>query len=412
VTPADPPLSLAYVCPSWPPQWDANGIVQYIDTITRGLRARGHRTTLLVNHIRKGTEISEGLYDLGVFRMRRSLARKMLDRLEYRANVAQAVDRSSRRALAAASRRAIEERGVQLLEMEESFGWSLDLGRKLSIPLVVRLHGPWFLNGPVNGFPDDEAFRRRVRLEGEAIRRAEWVTSPSRMVLERTRDYYGLPLERAEVLPNPAPPVSPAALWRLEDSEPQSLLFVGRFTRLKGGDLVIDAFAKVAARFPEARLRFVGPDEGHRDEDRRLWKIQDYIAARISDDGIRNRIEYLGQLPNSTVMELRRKALVSLVCSRHENFPTAVTESMALGCPILAARTGGIPEQIDHGVTGLLFAPGDVDDLAEKMARLLEDPALAARLGEQARLQCDRLLSVAAVSARMAAFYGRVLRDR
>jgi glycosyltransferase involved in cell wall biosynthesis len=141
-------------------------------------------------------------------------------------------------------------------------------------------------------------------------------------------------------------------------------------------------------------------------------KIQDYIAARVSDDGIRNRIEYLGRLPNSTVMELRRKAPISLVCSRHESFPTAVTESMAMDCPILASRTGGIPEQIEHGITGLLFVPGDVDDLAGKLGQLLGNPTLAAQLGQQARLECDRALSAAAVSARMAAFYGRVVRDR
>jgi len=186
---------------------------------------------------------------------------------------------------------------------------------------------------------------------------------------------------------------------------------VGKFNRLKGGDLVLDAFARVAERFPEVRLRFVGPDEGVLDEERRSWKICEYISTRIPDPDVRNRIEWLGLMPNSKVMDLRRKALVSVVSSRHDNFPTTVTEAMAMGCPIVATRTGGIPEQIVHEVNGLLCEPGDVNDLAEKLCRLLSDPALAVRLGNRARLDCEAKLSPEAISAQMTTFYGRVLND-
>jgi glycosyltransferase involved in cell wall biosynthesis len=406
VRPAGRPLSVGYVCPSWPPEFDPNGIVKYIGAIGEGLRARGHSTTVLAQRL-AGTPNTEGLYDLSRYRTSPMLPGRILDRLEYRANPGRAVDRMIRRSILAATRRAIAERGVQLLEIEESFGWSLGLGRALSIPLVVRLHCPWFLNGTVENVDRDDAFWSRVLKEGEAIRRAEWVSAPSQAVLGRTREYYNLPLERAEVIPNPTPRIV-GAPWRLEDCAPQSVLFVGRFDRIKGGDLVIAAFARLADRFPAASLKFVGPDTGVLDDDRRPRKILDYLRERIPDTSVRNRIEWLGPLPHPTVLDLRRKALISVVSSRYDNFPTTVIEAMSLGCPIVATRTGGIPEQLMHEANGLLSEPGDAGDLADKIGRLLGDPALAARLGNQARLDWETRFSPEAVSAKMSAFYGGI----
>ena len=87
------------------------------------------------------------------------------------------------------------------------------------------------------------------------------ITSPSLEILERTRAYYGLPLEGAEVIPPPTEMVPDRSRWAAE-SDPETIVFVGRFDRHKGGDLVIDAFAQVARGRPGARLRFVGPDAG------------------------------------------------------------------------------------------------------------------------------------------------------
>ena len=94
--------------------------------------------------------------------------------------------------------------------MEEAFGLAGWLQRAIPIPVCIRLHGPWFLNGAALGVPEDDAFRRRVALEGWAIRHASAVTAPSLDVLERTRTYYGLALEEALVIPNPTQPVDPA----------------------------------------------------------------------------------------------------------------------------------------------------------------------------------------------------------
>ena len=107
---------------------------------------------------------------------------------------------------------------------------------------------PWFLNGRALGAPEDEGFRRRVEEEGRAIRDADLITAPSHDVLEQTRAFYGLTLDEAEVIPDPAPRMTEH--WHLNDADPRRILFVGRFDRHKGGDLIIDAFGQVLAKFP------------------------------------------------------------------------------------------------------------------------------------------------------------------
>ena len=82
---------------------------------------------------------------------------------------------------------------------------------------------------------------------------------------------------------------------------------------------------------------------------------------------------------------LQRTSSVILQKSTREGFGLTVTEAMWKGTPVVASNVGGIPTQIKDGVTGFLVEPLDLDGCAEKVVALLEDTALAARLGQQAR---------------------------
>jgi glycosyltransferase involved in cell wall biosynthesis len=306
-------------------------------------------------------------------------------------------------------RRAIAERGIQILEMEETFGWAGWLRPAVSVPICVRLHGPWFLNGKATGVPDDEIFRQRVREEGQAIRVADAVTAPSRDVLQRVRDFYGLALPEAEVIPAPTWPVPVPERWRLEQCNPNQVLFVGRFDRHKGGDLIIEAFGRVLEAIPEARLRFAGPDRGCMTDDGRTWNIEDFIRDRIPGALETGRIEWLGIQSFPALAQLRRGAMVSVVCSRYENFPLTVVEAMALGCPVVAAATGGITEILQDGVNGLLHRTEDPSDIAAKIISLLKSPGQAAQFGCQAAADCQRRFYPDAVAERLIELYRRVI---
>lgn len=373
-------LTVAFLTPAWPPDAAANGIVSYVDTLTKALRQLGHTPRILTADS-VNADFSSHVDSLE-FPDRSALAR-IRDGLAFRINPSAALRQSYARALVRAARCAIAEHGVELLEMEESFGLVQLLKPRLPIPIVVRLHGPHFANGPALGVPADAVFRQRVSDEGMGIAKADAVSAPSRGVLEQTRAYYGLPLTGAAVIPNPGPAVPADQRWSLAECDRSRLLFVGRFDRHKGGDVVIDAFSRVVQRFPKVRLWFAGPtDQTLTDDQGQQWTLARYLAERAPD--VAERIDWLGRQPNSSLGELRRKAFVTIVGSRYENFPMVVLEAMAFGCPVAATRTGGIVEIIEDGVNGVLAKPGDPDDLAAAIMRLLQAPEFAAKIGRRA----------------------------
>ena len=179
----------------------------------------------------------------------------------------------------------------------------------------------------------------------------------------------------------PGQPCPPNTAGRCPSVIDRVFFFVGRFDRVKGGDVVIDAFRRIAQRFPQVRLWFVGPTDELQDEQGRRWTAQEYIAERAPD--VAGRIDSgLVDCPNSALAELRRKAFVTIVASRYETFGIVVLEAMAYGCPLAATRTGGIPEIIEDGVNGLSVRPDDSGTILPQLLLVyFEAPEFAAKLG-------------------------------
>ncbi|HVP08639.1 MAG TPA: glycosyltransferase [Burkholderiales bacterium] len=94
-----------------------------------------------------------------------------------------------------------------------------------------------------------------------------------------------------------------------------------------------------------------------------------------------------------------------VVPSLQDNLPNTILEAMACGTPVVGAQTGGIPDLVVHGETGLLAAAGDSAQLADRLATLLADDALRERFGRAARERIERECSEAAVGARYASLY-------
>jgi glycosyltransferase involved in cell wall biosynthesis len=144
------------------------------------------------------------------------------------------------------------------------------------------------------------------------------------------------------------------------------------------------------------------------DDGGRRWDLEGFVDDRLPGARASGRVQLLGQTPHSALDGLRRRAAVTVICSRYDNFPATVLEAAAIGCPIVAARVGGIPEIIRDGVDGLLHRPGDPDDLAAKILALLSDERLAARLGGQAAARCEQEFHPVAIAAKIVALFRRL----
>lgn len=124
----------------------------------------------------------------------------------------------------------------------------------------------------------------------------------------------------------------------------------------------------------------------------------------------RCRVRFLGHLARDELMEAYRRADVLAVPSLcEEPFGLPVAEGMACGLPCVGSNAGGIPELIEHEVTGLLVERGDATGLADALQRLALDPALRERFGRLGRERVERLFDWSVPAARLRGLYQQVL---
>jgi glycosyltransferase involved in cell wall biosynthesis len=408
------PRCVALSTPDWPRGASPNGIVTYTAELEAALRDRGVRSIMLSWHIAQSAADLTDVVDISEFESQPNLIRRVLDKVS-RTLGSDSLLEARLSALDRAVRTAVTRFPIEVLEIEEARGIAMPVINAGLMPIVVRLHGPWFLNGRALGVKEDAAFDRRDRLEREAIARADAVTAPSRDVLERTRSHYALPLEHGHVVYPPVDSRISGAPWNLAECDRNRIVFVGRFDLHKGGDLMIDAFAMLASSRLDLTLDFIGPDRGTFDSAGRESRLEEYLAAHVPDGSVRRRIIVHGRQTPGAIETFRRRALVTVVPSRYETFGYTAAEALTLGCPVIAANAGGLAETVRDHETGLLFAPGDARSLANQIVRLLDAPEWAARLGESGRNDVARRYAPKSIAEQTLEIYSSVLqshRDR
>lgn len=398
-------LAIAYVAPGWPLSDCPNGIVSYVENIITGLDQKVTKSLVLANSMSPDYK-DEWAIDLSLFSGNR-LVDRLADGVLYRTSLPDAICQTiSRRIVSALKQFKMQ---MDLLEMEESFGASGLVKNKVSIPVVTRLHGPWFIIGEQLGVTKDKAFWRRVALEKMAIVKSSAVSSPSLAVLEKVREFYGIKLPDAQVIPNPAPVVNDQSKrWRLSDCEQKIVLFVGRFDSVKGGDLMIKAFRILAQQDKDVLLQFVGPDRGIVNNGIAVSLIN-YINNNVPEKDIRERIKILGTRCATEIQEMRLSALVTVVASRYENFPMTLLEALQLGCPVVATAVGGIPEIVTDRFNGVLVGHASAEEIAAKVLLLIDNPTLMETLSQNAVEDCTKRFHPRVVAGQTLDFYKSVI---
>jgi len=152
-------------------------------------------------------------------------------------------------------------------------------------------------------------------------------------------------------------------------------LYLGRLAREKG----VATLLRAIRRAPGVPVKILGEGE-QKDELLRL-----VAEERIAD------VAFLGHRSGPELLDTIRAASFVVVPSEcYENCPYAVLESFALGKPVVGARIGGIPELIEDGANGYLFAPANAEDLADKIRALASDEERVRAFGRAARAKVER----------------------
>ena len=399
-------MRIGYYIPGWPPGLVPNGIVTTLGHLGQQLREMGHHVHYVTPYI------SGGAHDVDVTLVESVNVSTISAKLQFKWNFERAFYATASKRIADAVSRLVSEKGIEIFQMEETHGWASTVIRQAPVPVIVRLHGPWFLHRALTPtHSSNPENRHRIEREGEAIRRAAGLTAPSHNVLALSQQFYSPLSKPTQVIPNPIPMIPVATRWKLDSCDRDLILFVGRFDHHKGADILLKAFAELAQHRQTLRLVFVGPDIGiNLGKDRRL-QFADFVHEAIPVT-LRCRIDHRGSLSRTEIEGLRTKAYLTVVSSRYETFGNVLIEAMARGCPIVATDAGGISEIILNDHNGLIAPVDDVKGLTAMMAKLLDDPTLATRLGEQAARDCGDKFDPRKIARQTLDFYSSVIGAR
>jgi glycosyltransferase involved in cell wall biosynthesis len=235
----------------------------------------------------------------------------------------------------------------------------------------------------------DEWMGRGVRF---SMRTADAVIAISRHVLSSFATF-GIAPARSHVVLNAIDPAGwdPAldgapirAEFRIPAAAPV-VVCVARLFHWKGQAELLRAFALARRQLPDARLLIVGEEDKLAGADRPHFLAE--LKQLTQELSLADHVVFTGRRPD--VPRLMAAADVFALPSFEEPFGLVYTEAMAMKRPVLALTNGGTPEVVDHGKSGLLSPPGDLEGLAANMVTLLRDPELRRRMGEYGRQQVE-----------------------
>lgn len=409
-------ISVVYLSPGWPLSEFPNGIVTYVQNILAGF---GGRITAIIatnKLVTKGLDEYK-IIDLTQFNKNNGVIYRLGNKLLSIKGIPRYIKNFYKenriKNYCTAILKGINSLGykVDILEVDESFGVAKYLVKKTKIPIVTRLHGPWFIHGPIMHLDKENDYHMRVESEGEAIRLSNGVTAPSLDVLNRVREFYGILLPNALVIPNPVPAVLQKNQWQYRSGKKQTILVVGRFDLHKGGDLALDAFRIVASENHEVELLFVGPDRGVL-VDGTSYSFNEYLDAFIPELEIKKRIQFLGRCETEKISTLRKSSSVTFMPSRYDNFPMSLLEALATGSPVVAASAGGMKEMIIDDYNGFLAMSESAESMAEKLSQLLRDPEKMQRFSKNAIQDSQDRFSPETVAKQTEVFYRQVIDNK
>lgn len=156
--------------------------------------------------------------------------------------------------------------------------------------------------------------------------------------------------------------------------EATSLIFVGRVVEAKGLGVLFQSMIGLTSDHPDLHLTIVGdgPDRAK-------------LEREAADRGLADNVTFVGSKSQAEVAELLTEADLFVLPSYAEGVPVVVMEALGSGVPVVSSFVGGMAELVEDGVNGFLVAPGDADQLADRIDRLVTDGELRASMGKAGR---------------------------
>lgn len=257
------------------------------------------------------------------------------------------------------------------------------------LPLLIRLHGEQYtFRKYTSGLPLTNGVKLARHVQRSAIRSAQMLISPSRAHASEIAGEFAPQQLPITVIPN-CVELEPSLPTISEPGRGLNVLYVGRLEKGKGLVDLLLAARLVLHDIPEVKLILAGASQP--------TLPTEELDELIISNGLSGKVERLGQVGRERLGVLYRAASVCVLPSYYESFGLAALEAMSCGVAVVGTRVGGLPEVVEHGVTGLLVAPGDANALAKALLDLLTDPERRESMGRLGRERAERLFSADSV---------------
>ena len=272
-------------------------------------------------------------------------------------------------------------------------GWAgLLLHEVLRMPLAISFHTLGRVKDATRRADEAPAGLLRLAAETEVIARAGCVIASTPTEAAQLIEHYGANPERLCTSPpgvnhtvfRPGSQAGARATLGLPAGGPL-VLFVGRLQPLKGPDVALAAFARLAQDLAGARLVVIGGPSGPLGEAEAARLRRSAAAA-----GLGERVLFHPPVPHGELAAYYQAADVLVVPSRSESFGLVAAEAQACGLPVVAAGVGGLSHTVADGESGILVSGWDPADYAAALRRLFTEPGLASRLSAGAIAQAEQ----------------------
>jgi glycosyltransferase involved in cell wall biosynthesis len=270
---------------------------------------------------------------------------------------------------------------------------SMVIARLLRIPTVLHLHGP---------FGADSNFEVAI------ARSAGCCICVSQGIADQL-SARGVDRDHLVVLPNPSPVpcLNEEAVVRYREfygaADNTLVAHVGRLLAWKGQLEFLRAFARVARQFPRVTALVIGDDA----EDMNVEYVEQ-LHGFVASEGLGERVLFTGHIGDIHNLVAAVDVVVHS-STEPEPFGLVVTEAMALGKAVIAASFGATAEIVDDGVNGILADPKNEEALSGAISKLVENPQLRRRLGDEALKKAEREYSLQRYKSALERIYAEVV---
>ena len=198
---------------------------------------------------------------------------------------------------------------------------------------------------------------------------------------------------------NPCPIVNRT----VSDYSSKYILFAGTLCKRKGFDTLLQAFARIAHKYPDWKVILAGNPKTENDAE--------LMSTLPKSLDIENQIVFPGWVRGTDKDKLFNSASIFCLASRAEGFPMAVLDAWAYGVPVVCTPAGGLPDIVRDGENALMFEYGDVERLSEQLDRMMSDENLRRRISEASLELAHTTFNVEDINKQIANLYNSLINE-